>query len=278
MLEIVSSFLNNYKSKIRNPLMGTICSVWIIHNWRIVYALFNFDKDCTMQERINFIQDYFSNKEFSSEFLTIVTTSFAVIFITFILLALSRLLTDGYYKIVEPLIINLLDKTTIFTHLEKKNLDVKINELNSNIDRLRDANSKLENHNIVLLSRAEQKESEYTKDLLDLSEQSRKASDSFELSQTKSIPANKVIDYFDEVIGKFSESFQKDLLVFMEHENHITKNNYENFQAFKKEMVTLGILFFHDNAYTKTIIGTLFLKYYEKVRKGSKLKIFEKMD
>ena len=62
MFESLHSLVDNYKSKIKNPLIGTIISVWIIHNWRIVYAVFNFDDNCTMQDKINFIDDYFPKK------------------------------------------------------------------------------------------------------------------------------------------------------------------------------------------------------------------------
>jgi hypothetical protein len=271
MFEAVTSFLNNYKSKIRNPLMGTILSVWIFHNWRIVYALFNFDKDCTMQEKINFIQDYFSKKEFLTEFFTIILIAFAAIFITFILLALSRLLTDGYYKIVEPFIINLLDKKTIFTHLEKKILDSKINELNSNIDRLRDANSKIENHNISLVSRAEQSEKYHNKELSDLSELSIQANDDFKLLQNKSILANKVIGHFDEIINGLSEEMVNELITYIEHSENINVNEYKNFVGLKAELDKIGVLISVSGFDKKTKLGILFLEYYKSSKKRKKI-------
>ena len=64
MIDKITSIFDNYSGKIKNPFIGTIISVWLIHNWRIPFALFNFDKECTMIDKINFIADYFGKQIF----------------------------------------------------------------------------------------------------------------------------------------------------------------------------------------------------------------------
>jgi hypothetical protein len=263
MLELFTSLVHNYKSKIRNPLIGTIASVWIIHNWRIVYALFNFDKECTMQDRINYINDYFSKKIFFNEFVIIISIAFGVIITTFILLAISRFLTDGFYKIVEPSIINLLDKNTVFTNVDKKKLELKIDGLNNNLVRLRDGNSKLENQNILLISRAEQNEKQYDDKLLEFSEFQKSAFENYELLQNKNIPANKVINYFDDIINGLNDQMKKEFLIYIQHNDNIKGNKYENFVGLKNQLEKMGVIITVDGVLKNTVLGLLFLEYYK---------------
>jgi hypothetical protein len=92
----------------------------------IVYAIFNFDKDCSMQDKINYIQGYFSQQKFGVELFHNLWVSFLVLGFTYILLAFSRALTDLYYKWLEPLIVTKIDKKAIYTTPEKMRLEGRI--------------------------------------------------------------------------------------------------------------------------------------------------------
>ena len=134
MLDNITSLFDNYKGKIRNPFIGTIISVWLIHNWRVPFALFNFDDDCTMQDKINYIADYFGKQDFWSELGEIIFYSFLILVFTFLLMAISRVLTDTYYKIIEPFFITKIDKKSIFTEIEKTKLENRINSLTKKVE------------------------------------------------------------------------------------------------------------------------------------------------
>jgi hypothetical protein len=268
MVEIFTSLLHNYKSKIRNPFIGTLASVWIVRNWVIVYAFFSFDKDCNMSDKINYIQDYFKKKEFWEEFFINVAVAFCVLLISFLLFAISRALTDFYYKICEKWVITKVDKKAILTILEKSKLESEIEFLKKNLDRLRDANSKTENVNSFLVTKYEQMQNEYDNNLLELSEASRKVTENLEVLENKKIPANKVIQYFDDIIGGLSESIKNELSVFIEHDNNITTNHYANYIGLKTELVKLGVLVAVKNEYKKTTFGTLFLEYYKSLNEN----------
>jgi len=101
MTEHIFSFLDSYKSKIRNPFIGTMISVWLIRNWKIVYAIFAFDDDKTMEWKIKYISAYFSKIYFWDEFIDVIGIGLLSLLFTFLLLAASRVMTDFYYKIVE---------------------------------------------------------------------------------------------------------------------------------------------------------------------------------
>nr|WP_294785651.1 hypothetical protein [uncultured Flavobacterium sp.] len=150
MIDKITSVFDNYSTKIKNPLIGTIISVWLIHNWRIPYALFNFDSDCTMQDKINFIADYFGKQELLWELVDIIGISFLVLIVTFILMMISRSITDFYYKVAEPFIVTVIDKKEIFTTEMKtklegriSNLSVVISERDKEITSLEASNTKL---------------------------------------------------------------------------------------------------------------------------------------
>lgn len=150
MIEKITSVFDNYKGKINNPFIGTIISVWLIHNWRIPYALVTFDKECTMQDKMNFITDYFAKQNFWEELFNVIGFSFLVLIFTFILMAFSRIITDSYYKILEPFLITKIDLKAIFTQEEKAVLELKIKELETSLNSKREEVTRTESNNQII--------------------------------------------------------------------------------------------------------------------------------
>ncbi|WP_353079488.1 hypothetical protein [Flavobacterium sp.] len=60
-MEVINSFFSNIKDKLTNPYFGTLILVLIIHHWELWYTLFNFDSDCTLQDKIFFIRTYIND-------------------------------------------------------------------------------------------------------------------------------------------------------------------------------------------------------------------------
>lgn len=60
-MEVINSFFNNIKDKLTNPFFGTLILVLIIHHWELWYTLFNFDSDCTLQDKIFSIRTYIND-------------------------------------------------------------------------------------------------------------------------------------------------------------------------------------------------------------------------
>lgn len=161
MIDKITSLFDNYSEKIKNPFFGTIISVWLIHNWRIPYALFNFDKECSMQDKINFIADYFGKQNFWLELLNIIGYSFLVLIFSFVLMAISRALTDFYYKIVEPFIKTKIDKKEILTLATKNSLDNKIKELEDNLNGKREEITRTESNSQAITRNRDLIQSEF---------------------------------------------------------------------------------------------------------------------
>jgi hypothetical protein len=57
-MEVINSFFSNIKDKLTNPFFGTLIIVLLIHHWQLWYAVFNFDQDCTLNDKIAFITNY----------------------------------------------------------------------------------------------------------------------------------------------------------------------------------------------------------------------------
>ena len=206
MTEIFTSIFDNYKSKIRNPFFGTIATVWLIRNWKVVYAIFNFDKNFDMQKKINYINNYFTKIDFWSEFYINIKIAFATLLITFLLLAISRFFTDLYFKVVEPRIIVLVDKKRVFTQIEKTRLENRILSLNR---KLESKDNEIEKGDISNNRLLEEK-ADLKKELDQTSTNfyNEKAALDLKIEEIKIIlkPLKSIYNDFDEIIKRFSRS------------------------------------------------------------------------
>lgn len=158
--DFLISFRDNFKEKTRNPFLGTYLIVWIIRNWELIYTLFNFDENYKLQDKIDFIKTYYSEQSFIGNLLTTVLWAFGLLILTYLLLSISRLITNFSEKQITPLIYKITDSKSIVlketyeklriensrieTQLEKerenkKRLMLEISELEKTID---DINSK----------------------------------------------------------------------------------------------------------------------------------------
>lgn len=96
-MEAISSILETAKERVRNPFFGTLILVWLFRNWIIVFAIFNFDKSHTLDFKIDFIGDYYSNKLFWG------------IFFNNICLALLLMISSYAFIVLTRMIVNIVD-------------------------------------------------------------------------------------------------------------------------------------------------------------------------
>lgn len=68
-MEIINSFFNNIKDKLTNPFFGTLILVLLIDHWELWYSIFNFDSDCTLNDKIILIKNY-SDKHLTFQIFT----------------------------------------------------------------------------------------------------------------------------------------------------------------------------------------------------------------
>lgn len=59
-MEVINSFFNNVKDKLTNPYFGTLILVLLFHHWELLYIIFNFDDNITLDIKLNSIKEYIS--------------------------------------------------------------------------------------------------------------------------------------------------------------------------------------------------------------------------
>jgi hypothetical protein len=253
MIEIFNSLLSNYKSKIRNPFFGTLASVWLIRNWSIVYAIFNFDKNCSMQDKINYIQDYFSHKEFSWELYHNLWVSFAVLGFTYILLAFSRAITDLYYKWLEPFIITKIDKKAIYTTPEKMRLEGRISLLDKKLIK---SESDLANH-IIEIDKANKEYSNLSTDKNSEIEKLKKSiNEQTKLNKISALTFHDLQEYFDNLNLPTSQMQLIENFENKEIKRIVSPGN--NAQAYLR-LINAGLVSNNEKYIELTILGKIYL-------------------
>ncbi len=262
MIAALSELINNYKTKIRNPLIGTISGVWIIHNWKVVYALFNFDENFTMEKKISYIEDYFGKKHFWCEFLTIIGSTFAVIIVTFILLAISRFLTDLYFRIAEPYIKGRIDSKEIFNRKDKQKLETDIKNLEKNVTIYRNDVNTLDNQNTNLQNRIDFLIKTHDTEVSNLKgylETSRLQYSNLENSAGHS---KKVLDYFDDIIKGLDDSMKSELNVYVKNQGG-ENLKHSNYVGLKTQLIKIGVIVEFNGVTRNTELGLMFLEYFK---------------
>lgn len=274
MLDKISSLFDNYTTKIKNPFMGTIISVWLVHNWRIPFALFNFDKECTMQDKINFIADYFGKQNFWWELFNIALISFLILLVSYFLMTISRAITDFFHKIAEPFVITKIDKNAIYTKDEKNKLEKRISTLNNKVSTRDEEIVKLEDASARLS--------------LDRTASEKNLNDEIDSNKTiildldKKVKAFQIIlepfleikDEFDEINSKLTDPSVKVLKNLPKEYSFRLNNTSDSFLLVSKGLIydPLGIAKIIENAYSTdeflkaefhlTSLGRLFVKYH----------------
>lgn len=138
------SFRDNFKEKTTNPFLGTYLLVWLVTNWVLVYSLFNFDSNSTLQYRVDFIQSYYKQHNFICNLVSNIGISIAVLFVTYILLNISRLIVNCFDKMVTPWIYKITDKSSVVLKHVYEEVKTERDDLQSRLEQERDSKAKLE--------------------------------------------------------------------------------------------------------------------------------------
>lgn len=125
----IESFYENAKERLTNPFLGTFMIIWIIKNYRFCFAVFNFDKDQNLEAKLNFIKNEFPLNRFCANTINTILLTFLVLIVTYLLLTLSRFITDFYIKVALPWVINVFDGKRIFTNEQFENIEIVNSEL-----------------------------------------------------------------------------------------------------------------------------------------------------
>lgn len=86
MKETFDSVWGSVKDRFTNPFLGTFLFVWLVRNWSLVYGLFIFDEDCTMDDKIKYVKDHFNDYNVFGEFSKNTGITIGLLLIVYIIL------------------------------------------------------------------------------------------------------------------------------------------------------------------------------------------------
>lgn len=89
-MEVLNSFFSNIKDKLSNPYFGTLIIVIIIHHWELIFGIFNFDNDSTLENKLEFVQNYIANNITWKSFLFDALQAMIYMFIGYIIVVFTR--------------------------------------------------------------------------------------------------------------------------------------------------------------------------------------------
>lgn len=143
--DFLISFSDNFKEKTKNPFLGTYLLVWLIRNWDLVYTLFNFDKDCTLDDKKSFIISYLKGNDFIENLAINILWSFGLLITTYALLNISRLIVNLSEKRLTPWIYKITDSKSIVLKTEYERIRSENDDLQFRLDKERESKLRLEN-------------------------------------------------------------------------------------------------------------------------------------
>lgn len=124
--EIWDSLKHSINNRIRNPFLGTLSIVYLLHNWQFFYLLLTFDKDISYDKRIETLKPLIENSIKLENILYVILITFIVLLFSYSCLSLSQLIILIFQKKINPRIDKLTDDKSIIT---KKIYDQAIKEL-----------------------------------------------------------------------------------------------------------------------------------------------------
>lgn len=226
-----------------------------------------------MQDKINFIADYFGKQNFWLELFNIAGISFLILVVSYFLMTISRAITDFFHKIAEPFVITKIDKNAIYTKDEKTKLEKRISILNSKvvikdeeIINLEQANARLSLDRTTSEKILNDEIESNKNTILKLDEQVKAFQIIFK-------PFTEIRDEFDEINTKLTDSSVKVLKDLTKESSFKLKNTTDSFLLVSKGLIfdPKGIAKITESSYSTddflntefqlTSLGRLFVKY-----------------
>jgi hypothetical protein len=250
--DLLISFTSTIKEKTQNPFLGTYFVVWLLRNWDLVFALFNFDQNYNLESKIAFVNGYYKVNSFTENILTNIGWTFLVLIITYLVLNLSRVIVNTSEKQIKPWIYKITDsKSTVLKSIHELVRNER-DELQIRLDNEREAKSRLE----IRIKNLEEEILEISKKRIENN-----------VGENENKDSNKEFDEIELIYKKL----EKENLVeeFINLSVKILKNNYiEDSYTLTDKFIRLGLIKFqseHMSNYSKLFIltkeGENLLKY-----------------
>jgi ABC-type multidrug transport system fused ATPase/permease subunit len=140
--EVTESFKEYFKER-TNGFFATLAAVWVVYNWKVVYAFLYFDKATNLDGRIRYFQSYWEEQHsFLRNLGTVIIYAFVVFTISYLLKYLSKLIANFFIKVIAPLVERVTDKSSIIEKSKYQQLQTRVNELEEKLRKQRSSELK----------------------------------------------------------------------------------------------------------------------------------------
>ncbi|RZL12690.1 MAG: hypothetical protein EOO89_19140 [Pedobacter sp.] len=255
--DTLNSVFDNLKERATNPFLGTLIVVWLVKNWKLVYSLFYFDGQIKLEDRLKYIDKYFKDHSFLLNLVFVILITLGVLILTYILLTISRLLTDFYERIVIPWISKVTDRSTVVLKVEYNKLLEEVKRLETRLDEERLSRITAQNERDDAL-----KSKEIVRDEVVIDGNGNSPA----LGS-----ANKSDLYFDEVTTRIRSAMHKDefdsIISDVLNRNTLSKHSEKVHLLLREGLIKLtGDVSTSVAQYSLTDEGKLYMKYWNKSR------------
>lgn len=138
------SFKENIQNKTTNPFFGTLILVWCAKNWSLLFMVFNFNPNTTLDQKIALVNLHFEANPFIHNLILCVLEALVLIIISYALINLSRLIIEFYDKQVAPWVYKLADNNSIVLKSVHQLVLEQVKILERKVDEERDAKLKIQ--------------------------------------------------------------------------------------------------------------------------------------
>ena len=116
--DILISLKDNIQKRSTNPILGTFTVVYIIHNWELFYSVLFFDSSLSLEQRLQYIRNYYHYHNFWENFFICIVISLLMVLLTYASLAIGRYISSFYSSKIEKKIFEITDNKKIVLKTE----------------------------------------------------------------------------------------------------------------------------------------------------------------
>lgn len=141
-MEWIENIRNTIAKRLKGAFGGTFILVWTVLNWRLIYILFNFDNDCTLNDKLTIIEDYIRHSYPWRLFLSPLLLTIGSVFSYSVLNYITYSITSFFSLTIRPFILKKIDTNTVvererYTTLEKQFFELDTKYTNEKANFLR---------------------------------------------------------------------------------------------------------------------------------------------
>lgn len=224
-MEVINSFFSNIKDKLTNPFFGTLILVLLIDHWELWYAVFNFGENYSLNQKVEFIEDYIATNLTVYSFIWDIIQAFLYMLLGYLIVVSTRSLVIWIeYNLMPTITGKVVNKNVV----RKSEYDQVIKEREEYFDQYEE-----QRENVRKFSKSIDEQNtlikEKDKDLLDQSEKISSTIRSLDRAKNK-------IEQLENILEKEKKKLE-------ENNKELEKNDLE-YRVLRESIVQYQDIFF----------------------------------